>query len=504
VRVGLCEHQRSAQAQYAREVMGKTQVRLREIQLGGFDAESDDKLERDFIETEDVDIVLSGRQFLILGRKGAGKSALFRQVPRLLNERVEDGRRVLNLTPSDYEWSRLAALEYPGIPQESLLRASWKISLLLAVADDALAGDWSFFRLRARRAEKLRSLIVRALGKRSAGESAFQKAIRFFDSFEEANGSVPGVAELGFKRQRNAPPAVKLLEFQKNLEAAVRDVLRSSPGYLVQIDRLDDVWDGEHETKTWLIGLLKATKDFNDDFRSSGAEGAPSAKVIVYLRSDIYETLNYDEKDKLRSFEKRITWTEESLIALVEKRLPNGATLSSIFEPRPIDRAQFPIGYLFDRTFLRPREVLQFVQQCFDESETAALVVTNQVLRDAETTFSGWKVEDLKLEYKKATPDLPVLVEALRQGKHRYDSLEELEAVVAAKAPEVVAEIGARGCLRRLMDTSVIGVRLNASGRVRYRYQEPGLELPAVANVYVHPGLHKGLVISETRKRRAK
>jgi small subunit ribosomal protein S15 len=145
---------------------------------------------------------------------------------------------------------------------------------------------------------------------------------------------------------------------------------------------------------------------------------------------------------------------------------------------------QFPIQYFFEHTFLRPREVIQFLSECLSRVPAGDRVVTNANLKAAEIVFSGWKVEDLKLEFAKANPELPGLIEALRQGTHRYDSIPAIEAALTERAAAAVAELTSRRCLQLLFSASVVGVRLNESGKVRFKVNEPTLQLPAIASVY--------------------
>ena len=69
---------------------------------------------------------------------------------------------------------------------------------------------------------------------------------------------------------------------------------------LLELDRLDDAWDGSEESKSLLVGLLKAAKDLNDRFRAGVATGS---RVVIFLRTDIYDALSFDDKDKHRPFE---------------------------------------------------------------------------------------------------------------------------------------------------------------------------------------------------------
>lgn len=476
-------------------------MRLDNIDLGGTDAESDAKLERDFFETGDVAAVINGREFILLGRKGAGKSSLFRQLPILVKEdtRWDGGTiRVLNLTPENYEWNRLATLEMPNMPPEALLTSSWRLTLYLQIADDLLATKPSLFASIKQR--QLRAAIRKAVGRPRVGESVLARAVRILDSFSEGSLGASEAFSVSFKRRENSPPAVRILDLERRLDALLRAALPAHTRFIVQIDRLDDVWDGAEVTKTWLIGLLKAVKALNDSYRGAGAVGP--IKAVVYLRTDIYETLQFDDKDKLRSFEKQIIWDEESLAQLIQKRLPDGLDFADVFENRPISRTQGAVQYFFDRTFLRPREIIQFLQECLTRTSDADSHVSHAVLKSAEIVFSTWKVEDLKAEFAKANPQLPGLIEALRQGKHRYDSIESIANQLRERAPKEVDELGERGCLQLLFNASVIGVRLNESGKVRFRVNEPTLQLPSAGSVYVHPGLQKALLIVEARSPR--
>ena len=101
-----------------------------------------------------------------------------------------------------------------------------------------------------------------------------------------------------------------------------------------------------------------------------------------------------------------------------------------------------PFDYIIRRTFLRPREVLNFVSLCLDEAGQDALTVGNEHVRKAEGTYSTWKVEDLKQEYRKAIPNSKPLLEALRQQTHRYDTFQDLETVLRAKAPRWWSLVG--------------------------------------------------------------
>lgn len=221
----------------------------------------------------------------------------------------------------------------------------------------------------------------------------------------------------------------------------------------------------------------------------------------MFLRADIYEGLQFDDKDKHRAAEEHIVWDSDLLRAMVGQRLPKGVTPDDLFEEGEMRGSILPFNYIVKRTFLRPREVLQFLQECIRRAGKDARQVTKDQIREAEERYSSWKVEDLKQEYRRVHPDFEALLEALRQGQHRYDSLEDFEGHLREAVPELVEKIGERKAIELLFNASVIGVRLGNSGSARFRCEDSDLILPASGAVYVHQSLYRGLSIRETRAR---
>src|SRR5699024_2401718 len=193
---------------------------------------------------------------------------------------------------------------------------------------------------------------------------------------------------------------------------------------------------------------------------------------------------------------------EDSLRDLLSKRLPEGIEVDDLFEEGLMRGSVKPFDHILKRTFLRPREVLQFVNLCISTSDPNDFEISKENVREAENRFSSWKVDDLKQEYAKSEPSLPALVEALRQQVHRYDSLDEIIAALRARDNTLIDSLGERTALQILFDASVIGIRVSGAGATKFKATSPALALPASGVVYVHQGLNKGLNITETRRSR--
>lgn len=472
----------------------KNELSITDLDFGGIDAESDDRLQDYFVTTPYVRYALEGRKTIFVGRKGSGKSALFRQIPELVAKSDSPNRLVLSLTPDQYAWSALKSYKEQGILGDQAHSNVWKLTIAIELS---LAIANSNFQFSADTKEQLKP--VRAFLKDNGLSDKVthgKGALSFLKSQFSFNVSAFGFG-VGAGRGPSQPKAPITPEITSELMSRLSGAIREQ-GVQIALDRLDDSWDGTEDAKSLLVGLLKAAKDLNDEFRISGSEQI--LRALVFLRSDIYDILTFGDKDKHRPLEVHIRWTPQLLGQMVQNRLPAGTELSELFEPGDMRGSTPPFSYIVKRTFLRPREVLQYIDACITFSDEGESHISKQVIRDAESSYSTAKVKDLKQEYSTVLPEFDDLLECFRQGAHRYDSLEDLGALLDNKASLLVQKYGVRHLLEQLFDFSVIGVRLNDAGSTRFKAEDENLALPTSGTVYIHQSLHKGLNIIEARK----
>lgn len=450
-------------------------------------------LQRTFVTTPHVDRAVDGRRTVFLGRKGSGKSALFRQLPAILEERngSHEHTQVVELTPDAYAWAALKGYQEQGPLPEHAHTNAWKLTIAIAVAG-ALTSTERVWSGEAQKAVDLLTQFVRE----NFGElqpsllATATKVVRGLKSFNlSAFGFGIGIDRAEQAAQPITPAVIEAL--LDTLTAPLRE-----QKVLLELDRLDDSWDGSEPSQQLLIGLLKASKDLNDRFGS----GEGGLRVLAFLRSDIYDGLHFDDKDKHRPLEEHILWDTDGLREMLSKRLPEQIQADDLFETGEMRGSIKPFNYIVKRTLLRPREILQFVELALKQAGSEATEISKDAIRSAEPLYSSWKVEDLKQEFAKGSEDFGELLEALRQEVHRYESLEDLARVLSKKAGDVIDRIGSRRALEILFEASVIGIRLRGSGSPRFKSEDPQLALPSEGAVYVHQSLYKGLNIIEARR----
>jgi hypothetical protein len=467
-------------------------LHLQDIELGSLDGESDHGLVDYFVTTPYVESVLALRSGHVLGRKGSGKSSLFTQLPRLLSD-AGISIPLARVTPDHYAWSALRDYTEQGLTREQAHTNAWKFTLAMEIAS-VLVGIEGDRLGKAANASKtvLARFISSNYGDQEANISA--TAARLVKGLSSFNLEAFGFG-VGFERQIAEKQALTPAVIDALL-GHILEIVRET-GAVVALDRLDDSWDGSEESRFLLTGLLKAAKELTD--RLGGHRDKNGLCVIVLLRTDIYDGIRFDDKDKHRVLEQHIEWSPEQLKQMIAERLPEGIDVEDLFEEGDMRGSISPFNYLVKRTFLRPREVLQFMFECIRRAGGAARFISKDHIREAEERYSLWKVEDIKQEYSRVNPSFEACVEALRQGYNRYESIEDFQSHLESRIPAIVSEFGVRRIIEWLFESSAVGVRLGDAGSPRFKCEDGDLVLPASGAVYVHQGLHKGLNIRERR-----
>jgi hypothetical protein len=465
---------------------------LGNVDLGEIEAEADPKLAEYFVTTDFVVDAIEGTASLFLGRKGSGKSAVFTQLPRLIRESGKPEVISIQLTPDNYSWAALRRYEEQGLLAEHAHTNAWKYSLVIEIAANLVGSGHAWSPAAEKGISELKSFLGANYG---PGQSTFgTSATSLIKGLQNLNLSAFG---FGVGVERAAPAEVPITPAVTRALLERMDEAFKEASVVVVLDRLDDSWDASPESHSLLVGLLKAARDLTNTYGNRGPTGL---RVLTFLRSDIYDNLRFDDKDKQRGTERLLTWSAAQLGTMLTLRLPTGMSADELFEQGdPMRGGITPFNYIVKRTFLRPREILQFTGLCIQQAGKASTVVSKENIRQAEERYSSWKVDDLKQEYRKATPHFERLVECLREGVHRYDAIDDLNAVIASKEPGIVEDLGTRRVLEILFEASVIGVRARDSGSLRFRSEDSNLILPAAGAVYVHQGLYKGLRIHEAR-----
>lgn len=294
---------------------------LRDLELGSIVAEQDELLSRCFIKHSVLSELVYDRKDVILGSKGAGKSALWKELKDNQKdyERISDVHLHLITNPSgDPEFRDiLSAINKEEFPDPEELRVAWRLYFLAQfwrASKPLLDNQWSQLGLTdemkrygiiSNEEDDFKFMFAYALAKARALKNIeinWTKGIAL--EFDEAKLRAGGSA--------SAIPFNRLINDINNaLEAVGKRI------WLI-LDRLDEIVLGDEERENLVLkGLLLAFRDVCD-FRN--------ARVKIFLRDDVYSRVtsigHFPALTHVRSKAAGpIKWELEDLLHLVVRRL---------------------------------------------------------------------------------------------------------------------------------------------------------------------------------------
>ncbi len=359
---------------------------LSKIQIGASIAENEGReLPQYYLETEAFRDAKRGDVQIVVGRKGAGKTAFFIQLRNYLKR--DPNNIVLDLQPEGFQIlkfkERCLTLLSEG-SREHLLTALWEYVVLLEIA----------FR------------IVRDDRVSHVHNHLLNEPYRQLDEFLSSNAATTGISDEGDfseRLDRVLRHVEKKLLARKDLKSAdnvltnpvVTEVLYSvdlrelqklvgayieqKNGLWVLVDNLDKGWPptGVTADDTRIIRCLQAAlTKIERPYRHS----EKVCRGVVFIRSDVYHHLvaATPDKGKIRKVSLDLS-NKQILREILRRRIafsvgrPN-ATLEEIWHqiavPHISSTSEDTSDFLLDRALMRPRNLLDLVRCCMSNAIT--------------------------------------------------------------------------------------------------------------------------------------
>jgi len=171
-----------------------------------------------------------------------------------------------------------------------------------------------------------------------------------------------------------------------------------------------------------------------------------SLKIVITLRTDLLDRVLEKTRDsgfqreKYTSLFLALGWKKSQLETLLNKRInlllkykyTNGdVQFSDVFPPK-IDKVT-SLDYILDRTLLRPRDAIIFVNECLKEAQGKTKISSSDI-KLAEKAYSAGRVESLKYEWYVEHPMLGRYIDMLHQKNASFKAsalgVDNLEALV--------------------------------------------------------------------------
>lgn len=502
------------------------------INFGTISAERDDLLSKYFYDAGVLKSVLASKNsFLVLGRKGAGKTAVFRYFAEntsiFLNE---NSAVVVSLSLQDYSWSAHEALANPMKASSLAYLQSWKF-VIYVQAISALIGRISSIGEKAPKELRVCSRIIEKIYQNPYPTLTQVIGTKILSltklklpggnlGLEE--GDVEGISldagELNFADVQADSNMSAILS--RNIEAITQifeNCLRNlddAPTIFVCFDRVDEAWDEEsiESSKRLIAGLVSASESVTS--RLSGR-----VRPIVFLREDIFEELSLNDKNKLKAdCGKLLAWQKESLFRVILERINYFAQLSSaeivtdlddLFDKDKMRQGMAPTEYLLRRTMMRPRDLIRLLQLVRedmidrrDDPFGSEAVSTDNLecssIYNAEPNYSDWLKGEIIDEWRAQRPDITKYLDAIQNIGSTVITKESFVGALSSLGlkltdPEAVE------VFRFLFSNSLIGLKVGRSQQWRFKCFQPAQGFIESDEYKVHDGLIRALNLREPR-----
>lgn len=478
------------------------------IRLGSDVAERDAKLNKYFISTSTFHYVSNDDRHIIVGPKGAGKTAI-------LNFMEQKNPNSIIVTPEFYATDLLNTIEKNALPNElNVYITTWKYSILIEIMQNVVK-----YRKHSPAIKTIRRYLQEQDLLSDDNVTIFERFLSYLQRFTKVSGGIAGNEFSVEVSEENDPQGLFRMTELLELIPDIRSALRNNPIH-IYIDELDQSWDNSITSNNFLIALFTAALQIRSYDHN--------LHIFVFLRSEIFDLLkaNMPQLDKFRTDIAEISWSAPDLRHLIaarvkhsighvemDKRVPNKMILDEIFRDDRDELRCNAFDYLLSRTTHRPREVIQIATLALEAAEkNNEHRVTAPYILQSEEQFSIWKLEHIVSENMYILPRLGELLDGLR-GSSCVLPAENLQQIVAKfvleyqlgeACPDWISDVENEGeVIDLLYGCDVIGVESltkNSDDEILwsnydFHYSRPKAKTHLSLTYMIHPALWRSLEV---------
>lgn len=474
--------------------------------FGGTSAEDDNR--EYFLETPVFNTLWEGKRCIVSGRKGSGKSALFLA---LQDKAKQDQHPYRSATFSHYPWpAHDMYTSNESTPMERYIE-SWHYFLLIQTFI-ALNDKTEFlFSPASKPFSEVRKFIKDNYGDTKQNfKKLFPQGGFNVDGINTKFGPIKSVGVDTHFSRSTANLGSVLPRLNEWLEGKLIEIADYMPTTYILFDELDASFDPRDENyMPRLSGLLVATRRFV----KWCAQNNTPVRPIVFLRSDIFDSLHFGDLNKIRETNLvELSWNDridsmhgESLKALMDFRISKVMGLpgetkdpwKTVFDDRLMRGNQHKFQHIASRTFLRPRDIIKFCNLALEEAKRAnAEIISNEHITKARNTYSQYLLRELDDEIYQAENSWEDAIKILRRIEKEKFTRKEFEREYDVESKEKKLTLDPTSMLNLLYHFSIIGY--TAGRRTEFRYMNESLSFDIQAKSFrVHRGLKEALGLTE-------
>lgn len=262
-------------------------LNILKVNFGDIDSDSDKYLYDYFLDDDFVNKIVYGDKYFVSGRKGTGKTALYRWIKY---SEMKYGYICSNMNLTDLNQADFKNLSDDNKPANTVYQTIWEYTILCEIARLIVFDPDCYFH--SGDYQDLRQYIHFFYGDKTLD---MHKLVLDFTTKKGAKLVGPPLQVFYGKHENyviDKEKFVSLNKVNKKLLDLITKYLIDNPEkrFILQFDGLDNDYNYESfdNYKRIIISLLTATYELNNKFKSDDI----GLKIISYLRSDIFRAVH--------------------------------------------------------------------------------------------------------------------------------------------------------------------------------------------------------------------
>lgn len=441
------------------------------LNIGTAGAETDEAyLYESFLQTGYFDAAQDVRdpRFLVVGRTGSGKTAL-------LNMIEHRSPHVVRIDPVELHFQHIANsnivgfISSLGVRIEPFFEMLWRYTFVVELIrarfniQDSNGAKNIIERLgiktkRARAIDLLKNLspeFWKSIDVRvTEANKTLEKSVRgaLGGKFSDVDISTEGALKLTDQRKIEYRQRVEHVLGSERL-SALREAIKFLAEEVFDDDQniyyviIDDL-DKEFAEDDMRVRLLKTLVETIRSMRP-----VRNVKFLAAIRTDLLDLVFEKTRDASFQQEKyeddilNVSWTPNDLFEVVNRRI--NLLFKRVYTKEKVDfydlfadevNRKPTREYIFDRTLLRPRDCILFVNKCLDKAQNAT-TITAAHIKAAEADYSASRFISLRDEWISLYPRLDMYVKPIRQKPSSFHLRDIEESVIY----DLILELAAAG-----------------------------------------------------------
>lgn len=454
-----------------------------------------------FFMYKEVQAILNNRKCYVIGRKGAGKSAICNYITSIKEFNVFSSK----LSFKAFPFNSIYGLEDNSFQHPNQYITIWKYIIYSNILKLMVQNQGVDSHVRV----ELEKIYPKFSIKNLASEVSEWTSFEFGIDVLGTGGSL--------KIDRNKHKGVSNW---KDYVDVMEDIIIHHCGsakYYIVFDELDDDYKDVTQNKEFkaykelLTSLFKAVQDVKSVLSK---ERGFNIMPVIFLRNDIYAHIKDADKNKWGDLSIELEWDADKLKSLLAYRIYQDDAIrhgapdfdlewNRIFSKDLIGaglkrkKQMHTFDYMANSTLLRPRDFIKFIKACCEEVIDIQEYVTPDILHHVDRAFSNYLKQEFRDELFPILPDIDRIFDVMSYQRQWIFSPQSFkDAFEKERQLGNIQEANVDNVLETLYNFSVIGVQnKNVKTKHYFKYVNTNMAYNRNEKIVIHRGLFKALGI---------